>query len=164
MADDNLTAAGNTIIVDGSSTNQMNEPTIQTAINNASAGDTIQITGAEYEHCHIVVDKPLTIISDVETKMNTCPSNIKGSDGVGIFYFTENASGSVLSGFTFSNDASKRGSVDPYAIYINGASNIEITNCKITEVSEGPGIYIINGSDIDINQVSVRKSINRYKR
>ena len=159
MADDNLTAAGNTIIVDGSSTNQMNEPTIQTAINNASAGDTIQITGAEYEHCHIVVDKPLTIISDVETKMSTCPSNIKGSDGVGIFYFTENASGSVLSGFTFSNDAAKRGSVDPYAIYINGASNIEITNCKITEVSEGPGIYIINGSDIDINQVSVRKSI-----
>ncbi len=159
MADENITDVENTIIVDGSSTNQMNEPTIQTAINNASAGDTIQITGTKYEHCHIIVDKPLTIISDVGTKMETCPSNIKESDGIGIFYFTENASGSVLSGFTFSNDAAKRGSVDPYAIYINGASNIEITNCKITEVSEGPGICIINGSNININQVTVRKSV-----
>ncbi len=159
MANEDLNNTGNTIIVDGSSTNQMNEPTIQTAINNASAGDTIQITGTNYEHCHFIVDRPLTIISDVGTKMSTCPSNIKGSDGVGIFYFTENASGSVLSGFTFSNDGAKRGSVDPYAIYINGADNIEITDCKITEVSEGPGIYIINSSNVNINQISVRKSV-----
>jgi parallel beta-helix repeat protein len=157
-ADENLTDLGNTIIVDGSSTNQMNEPTIQTAIDNASAGDTIEITGTNYEHCHFIVDKQLTIISNVGTKMSTCPSNIKGSDGIGIFYFNENASGSVLSGFTFSNDAAKRGSVDPYAIYINGASNIEITNCKITQVTDGPGIYIVNGSDININHDSIKKS------
>ena len=155
----NLTDGGNTIIVDGSSTNQMNEPTIQTAIDNASAGDTIEITGTSYEHCHFIVDKPLNIISNVGTKMSTCPSNIKGSDGIGIFYFSPNATGSVLSGFTFSNDAAKRGSVDPYAIYINGASDIEITNCKITEVTDGPGIYIVNASNININQDTVRKSI-----
>ena len=158
MADENVTDLGNTIIVDGSSVNQMNEPTIQTAINNASAGDTIEITGTDYEHCHFIVDKQLTIVSNVGTKMSTCPSNIKGSDGIGIFYFNENASGSVLSGFTFSNDAAKRGSVDPYAIYINGANNIEITNCKITEVTDGPGIYIVNGSDININHDTVKKS------
>ena len=158
MADENITGLGNTIIVDGSSTNQMNEPTIQTAINNASAGDTIEITGTNYEHCHFIVDKQLTIKSNVGTKMSTCPSNIRGSDGIGIFYFNENASGSVLSGFTFSNDAAKRGSVDPYAIYINGAKNIEITNCKITEVSDGQGIYVVNGSDININQNSIKKS------
>ena len=96
MADENITGLGNTIIVDGSSTNQMNEPTIQTAINNASAGDTIEITGTNYEHCHFIVDKQLTIKSNVGTKMSTCPSNIRGSDGIGIFYFNENASGSVL--------------------------------------------------------------------
>ena len=158
MAEENITEGGNTIIVDGSSTNQMVEPTIQTAINNASAGDTIEITGINYEHCHFIVDKPLNIISNVGTKMSTCPSNIKGSDGIGIFYFNENATGSVLSGFTFSNDAAKLGSVNPYALYINGASNIEIMNCKITEVSDGPGIYIVNGSDININQNTIRKS------
>ena len=111
MAEENITKGGNTIIVDGSSTNQMVEPTIQTAINNASAGDTIEITGINYEHCHFIVDKPLNIISNVGTKMSTCPSNIKGSDGIGIFYFNENATGSVLSGFTFSNDVAKLGSV-----------------------------------------------------
>ena len=158
MADENLTDLGNTIIVDGSSVNQMNEPTIQTAINNASAGDTIEITGTNYEHCHFIVDKQLKIVSNVGTKMSTCPSNIRGSDGVGIFYFNENASGSVLSGFTLSNDAAKRGTVDPYAIYINGASNIEITNCKVTEVTDGPGIYVVNGSDININHDSIKKS------
>ena len=155
----NLTDEGNTIIVDGSSTNQMNEPTIQTAIDNASAGDTIEITGTSYEHCHFIVDKPLTIVSNVGTKMSTCPSNIKGSDGVGIFYLTENATGTILSGFTFSNDAAKRGSVDPYAIYINGASDIEITNCRINEVTDGPGIYIVNGTNININQDTIRKSV-----
>ena len=159
MANENITESGKTIIVDGSSTNQMNNPTIQIAINTASAGDTIEITGTNYEHCHIVVDKPLNIISNVGTKMETCPSNYQVSDGIGIFYFTKNSSGSILSGFTFSNDAAKRGSVNPYAIYINSASDIEITNCKITEVSEGPGIYIINSSNININQVSVKKSI-----
>ena len=158
MAEENITGGGNTIIVDGSSTNQMVEPTIQTAINNASAGDTIEITGTNYEHCHFIIDKPLNIISNVGTKMSTCPSNIKGSDGVGIFYFNENATGSVLSGFTFSNDAAKLGSVNPYALYINGADNIEIKNCKVTEVTDGPGIYIVNGSNININQNTIRKS------
>lgn len=159
MADENLTSPGNAIIVvDGSSVNQMNEPTIQTAIDIANAGDTIEITGTNYEHCHFIVDKQLTIVSKVGTQMSTCPSNIKGSDGVGIFYFNENASGSVLSGFTFSNDAAKRGSVDPYAIYINGASNIEITNCNIKEVTDGPGIYVVNGSDININHDTIKKS------
>lgn len=159
MADENITDGGNTIIIDGSATNQMVEPTIQTAIDNASAGDTIEITGTNYEHCHFIVDKQLTIVSNVGTVMSTCPSNIKGSDGIGIFYFTENATGSILSGFTLSNDATKRGSVDPYAIYINGAQNIEITNCKVTEVTNGPGIYVVNSSNIKINESTVRKSV-----
>ena len=158
MADENITDVGNTIIVDGSSANQMNNPTIQTAINNASAGDTIEITGTNYEHCHFIVDKQLTIISNVDTKIGTCPSNYQVSDGIGIFYFTENATGSILSGFTFSNDAAKRGSVDPYAVYLNGASNITITNCKVTEVTDGPGIYVVNSSNINIDKVTVRKS------
>ena len=36
---------GTTYVVDGSAENQMNNPTIQSAINNANAGDTIEITG-----------------------------------------------------------------------------------------------------------------------
>ena len=53
---------GTTYVVDGSAENQMNDPTIQSVINNAKAGDTIKITGKNYEHCHFVVDKKLNII------------------------------------------------------------------------------------------------------
>ena len=151
---------GTTYVVDGSAENQMNDPTIQTAINNAKAGDTIEITGKNYEHCHFVVDKKLNIISNVGTTMSTCPSNIKGSNGVGIFYFSPEASGSVLSGFTFVNDAGKNGEVDPYAVYIEGAKDIQITNNIIDQVTNGPGIYIKDASNITINNNNVQYSQN----
>ena len=151
---------GTTYVVDGSAENQMNDPTIQTAINNAKAGDTIEITGKNYEHCHFVVDKKLNIISNVGTTMSTCPSNIKGSNGVGIFYFSPEASGSVLSGFTFVNDAAKNGEVDPYAVYIEGAKDIQITNNIIDQVTNGPGIYIKDALNITINNNNVQYSQN----
>ena len=151
---------GTTYVVDGSAENQMNDPTIQTAINNAKAGDTIEITGKNYEHCHFVVDKKLNIISNVGTTMSTCPSNIKGSNGVGIFYFSPEASGSVLSGFTFVNDAAKNGEVDPYAVYIEGAKDIQITNNIIDQVTNGPGIYIKDALNIKINNNNVQYSQN----
>ena len=151
---------GTTYVVDGSAENQMNDPTIQTAINNAKAGDTIEITGKNYEHCHFVVDKKLNIISNVGTTMSTCPSNIKGSNGVGIFYFSPEASESVLSGFTFVNDAAKNGEVDPYAVYIEGAKDIQITNNIIDQVTNGPGIYIKDASNITINNNNIQYSQN----
>ena len=151
---------GTTYVVDDSAENQMNDPTIQTAINNAKAGDTIEITGKNYEHCHFVVDKKLNIISNVGTTMSTCPSNIKGSNGVGIFYFSPEASESVLSGFTFVNDAAKNGEVDPYAVYIEGAKDIQITNNIIDQVTNGPGIYIKDASNITINNNNIQYSQN----
>ena len=151
---------GTTYVVDGSAENQMNDPTIQSVINNAKAGDTIKITGKNYEHCHFVVDKKLNIISNVGTTMSTCPSNIKGSNGVGIFYFSPDASGSVLSGFTFVNDAGKNGEVDPYAVYIEGAKDIQITNNIIDQVNNGPGIYIKDASNTIINNNKIQYSQN----
>ena len=151
---------GTKYVVDGSAENQMNDPTIQTAIDNAKDGDTIEITGKNYEHCHFVVDKKLNIISNVGTTMSTCPSNIKGSNGVGIFYFSPEASGSVLSGFTFVNNAAKNGEVDPYAVYIEGAKDIQITNNTIDQVSNGPGIYLKDASNILINNNNIQYSKN----
>lgn len=92
--------------------------------------------------------------------MSTCPSNIKGSNGVGIFYFSPEASGSVLSGFTFVNDAAKNGEVDPYAVYIEGAKDIQITNNIIDQVTNGPGIYIKDASNITINNNNIQYSQN----
>ena len=146
---------GTKYVVDGSSQNQMIEPTIQEAIDKATDGDTIEITGKNYEHCHFVVNKKLTIISNVGTTMSACPSHTTGSDGVGIFYFGPKSSGSILSGFTLVNNAGKNGNVDPYAIYINGAKDIQITNNSIDQVSEGPGIYLKKATQITINNNNI---------
>lgn len=57
----------------------MDDPTIQNAIDSANAGDTIIIAGKSYAHCHIIVNKTLTIISTVGTSMTPCPGNTEGS-------------------------------------------------------------------------------------
>lgn len=142
-------------IVDGSSENQMTNPTIQNAIDKANAGDTIEITGKSYSHCHFVIDKQLTITSKVGTTLSPCPSNTDGSGGIGIFYISPKASGTVLSGFTIVNDEFKVGTVDPYGIYINGASDVVVDNVTISKVSQGPGIYIKDSNNVEITNSQI---------
>ena len=84
--------------------NEMDEPTIQIAIDNAKANDTIIINGKSYVHCHFVVDKPLTIKSDVGTSFSPCPGNTKGSGYRGIFYISPEASGTIIEGFSILNN------------------------------------------------------------
>ena len=93
-----------TIEIDGSAANQMNNPTIQSAINSANDGDTIIITGKYYEHCHFIINKRLTIISTVGTVMSPCPSNYQGSGTYGIFYIGPQGSGTTIQGFTLINN------------------------------------------------------------
>ena len=144
----------NTYYVNGSANNQMNNPTIQDAIDNANPGDTIIITGKEYVHCHFVVDKQLNIISNVGTTMTPCPSDTSGSGSTGIFYISESASGTVLSGFTLINDLSRD---NTYSIYINGADNVTIDNCNI-ENRNGPGIKVSETSGTIITNSEIKNS------
>ena len=117
-----------TIVIDGSAYNQMSNPTIQNAIDSANAGDTIIITGKDYVHCHFIIDKQLTIISNVGTKMSPCPSNTRGSGTYGIFYLSPKASGTVIQGFTLTNTIDE---YDCYGILARGASDVKIINCTI---------------------------------
>ena len=152
------TSNGTTYIVDGSSKNQMDNPTIQDTINKANAGDTILITGTSYVHCHIIVNKQLNIISNCGTTMSTCPSNTQGSNGLGIFYFTSEASNSVLSGFTLINEVESGNIVDPYGIYINGGNNILITNCTVSSTN-GQAILIKGAKNTTISNSNIKNSI-----
>ncbi len=152
------TSNGTTYIVDGSSKNQMDDPTIQNTINKANAGDTIIITGTSYVHCHIIVNKQLNIISNCGTTMSTCPSNTQGSNGLGIFYFTSDASNSVLSGFTLVNEAEAGNIVDPYGIYVNGGNNILITNCTVSSTN-GQAILIKGAKNTTISNSNIKNSI-----
>ena len=144
-----------TITIDGSANNQMVNPTIQNAINNAKAGDTIIITGKSYVHCHFVVDKPLTIISNVGTTMSPCPSNTKGSGTYGLFYISPEASGTVIQGFTLSNTIDE---YDAYGILIRGASDVKIINCNINTTKYGDGIRLERASNTIINNSVVKNS------
>ena len=117
-----------TITVDGKAYNQMVNRTIQNAIDSANEGDTINITGKEYSHCHFVVNKRLTIISEVGTVMSPCPGNTNGSGTHGLFYISPEASGTVLMGFSLINDLELK---NDYCIYIKGTSDVEIINCTI---------------------------------
>ncbi len=149
---DVLTA--NTIVVEEveKEHNEMNDPTIQKAIDSANPGDTIIIEGESYVHCHFIVNKKLTIISNVGTTMQPCGSNAV-SGYRGIFYVTPEASGTVISGFTIINEVSRD---DDYGIYVNGASDVTIKNCNFTNngmVSDA--IRVVNAKNTVIDNVSI---------
>ena len=144
-----------TIVIDGSAYNQMSNPTIQNAIDSANAGDTIIITGKDYVHCHFIIDKQLTIISNVGTKMSPCPSNTRGSGTYGIFYLSPKASGTVIQGFTLTNTIDE---YDCYGILAREASDVKILNCTINTTKYGDGIRLENTTNALINNSIVKNS------
>ena len=85
--DDSVLSEPQTIVVKevDKNHNEMSSPTIQKAIDGAKAGDTIIIEGTSYVHCHFVVDKQLTIKSNVNTTMEVCPGSSVGSGYNGLF-------------------------------------------------------------------------------
>ncbi|WP_295620204.1 right-handed parallel beta-helix repeat-containing protein [uncultured Methanobrevibacter sp.] len=143
-----------TIVVDGSATNQMSNPTIQNAIDSAQSGDTIIITGTSYVHCHFVVNKKLTIISNVGTAMTPCPSNTRGSGTFGLFYISPEASGTVIQGFTLTNTIDE---YDAYGILVRGASDVKIINCTINTTKYADGIRL-EGADNTVIDNSIIKN------
>lgn len=144
-----------TIEIDGKAYNQMANSTIQTAINNANPGDTIVITGKEYVHCHFIINKKLTIISEVSTVMSPCPSNTDGSGAHGIFYIGPEGSGTIIKGFVLNNDV---GRSNDYGIYIKGASNVEIINCTINQTPSGSGIKVQDAQNTKIANSIIKES------
>ena len=135
---------------------EMNDHTIRDAINSANAGDTIIINGAIYDHVHIVIDKPLTIKSNVGTKLMHCSNQGAADSGhQGIFYITSKASGTVIEGFNFLNDDGTLFDSEGYAVYINGASNVVIKNCNISNKDVGNGIIVKNAENTVIQNNNI---------
>jgi parallel beta-helix repeat protein len=86
-------------------------PTIQAAINNASAGDTIFVRAGTYD-CNIRIDKPLTLKG--ENNQNTTLRLHGGGDFNVGFYV--NASGVTISGFHLTSDYAMLIMVDERAV------------------------------------------------
>ncbi len=153
-----ILSASKTIVVDnvGENHNEMNDHTIRNAIQSANAGDTILIDGNEYVHCHIVIDKQLTIKSTVGTRISSC-SNMGNADSghQGMFYLTSKASGTVIEGFNFNNDDGILYDSEGYAILIRGASNVIIRNCTFSNGGYGDSIRAENANNILIQNVNI---------
>ncbi|WP_405303901.1 right-handed parallel beta-helix repeat-containing protein [Methanobrevibacter sp.] len=153
---------GNIIVINAEDNhNEMDDPTIQPAINNANANDTIIITGKSYVHCHFVVDKPLTIISNVSTSMTPCPSNSQGSGYRGIFYIAPEASGTVIEGFTINNNMVS--GENDYGVLIRGASDVIIRNCEIISSASADAVRVENAKNTLIENISVNSPINAIR-
>ncbi len=151
--------SANTIIVDEveEDHNEMTQSTIQKAINDAKAGDTIIINGKSYVHCHFVVNKKLTIISNVGTTMEVCPSSTLGSGYKGIFYISPSASGTVIQGFTIKNNVYND---EDYGILVSGASDVTINNCKITNNGYSDAIRVENSKNTIVENVELSNCAN----
>lgn len=109
---------------------------IQSLLDNAEAGSKILFDYGVLENATFTVNKPLNIISNNNT--------ILIGNGKPVFTFTENASGSILNGFTINNTG----------IVIKDASDVLIQNCLVN-VSSGIGISIINSTNITVKSTSV---------
>ena len=159
--DNSVVLSSNVIVVDEveQNHNEMNSPTIQKAIDGASDGDTIIINGRSYVHCHFVVNKKLTIISNVGTTLDPCSSKAT-SNHQGIFYLTSKASGTVIQGFTFINDDLRISKNEGYGILVKGASDVTIKDCDIATNDVADSIRLENTNGIVIDNVTVHNSIN----
>ena len=140
--------------------NEMTSPTIQKAIDGAKSGDTIIIEGTSYVHCHFVVDKQLTIKSNVNTTMEVCPGSSAGSGYKGIFYISPKASGTVIEGFALTSDVSND---NDYAILVSGASDVVIKNCKVSNTGYSDIIRIENAQNAVVQNITLSNGENAIR-
>lgn len=156
-------SSGKTIVVpfDAQHPNEVLLPKIQPAIDGAGSGDTIIIEGSPV-HCHLTINKTLTVIAENGKTIDPCPHHVhEGLDQHGVFYVTENGSGSVIQGFNFIN---KDKAETPFGIYINGASDVTIKDCTIDDKTQGvdkyTGIIIENANNIKLSNLIINNTIN----
>ena len=120
----------------------------------------IIIEGTSYVHCHFVVDKQLTIKSNVNTTMEVCPGSSVGSGYKGIFYISPKASGTVIEGFALTSDVSND---NDYAILVSGASDVVIKNCKVSNTGYSDIVRIENAQNAVVQNVTLSNGENAIR-
>ena len=114
--------------------NQVQKPTVQPVIDAAKPGDTIILNGT-FVHCHFMINKTLTILATPGTSVGVCPHHThqmqykEGPSSHGVFYVSPDANGTVISGFSFTNDFYNVAmyQYNPFGVYVD-ADNVTIKN------------------------------------
>jgi len=121
-------------------------PNIQTAVDNAIAGQTILVRAGVYYEQHITIDKPLSLVGeDSETTFLVGINNIKYSPPYVIRISADNVR---VSGFTIIN-----GSLGGISVETVG-SDVQPSGCVITGnniMNNTGGIITYDGKDISIS-------------
>jgi len=114
-------------------TSTMNNSQIQSVLDDASSGDTINFLGKFYENIQLTINKTLNIITSVGTVL----SGSNSSDSAVFLINGSKASGTTISGFNITNSRA--------GVVINSTSNTTLMNNSIISA---------NGSAVTINKSS----------
>lgn len=120
---------------------------LQEAINSAKPYSTIKLSAGVYVG-NILIDKPLTILSDEENAI------IKG-DGVGSVIRITN-SDVTLKNLSITNSGDRMNKIDS-AISIKKALHVEVDSCKIFDCLYGIDMFMISHSKISNNYITSNK-------
>ena len=124
----------------------MTNSEIQTVLDNAASGDTINFLGTLYENIQLTINKTLNIVTNVGTVLS-------GSDPSGSAVFLSNgpgASGPQISGFNITSSNS--------GIIVNNTNNVNISNCNIS-AAKGSAVTVNKSSSTNIKNSGIKNSI-----
>lgn len=140
----------NTNFSDGNSyivTSDLSNDDIQSMFDNANDGDTFQFASESYGNISLIIDKQLKLISSENSTINVASSLSDNAKNLGIlntfgFYFTQNSSGSILSGFNVIATSAD------YAVILDKSSNTMIQDNTISEAVNN--VLVRNANNVQI--------------
>ena len=138
-------------------TSDLSNGEIQTMFDGASNGDTFEFTSKSYDNVSLVVDKQLKIVSHKNSTINVAASLTDKAKNMGLsntfgFYFTQNSSGSILSGLDIIATSAD------YAVILDKSSNTIVENNVISEAQNN--VLVKNSSNVQINKNYIHDAIN----
>ena len=146
--------------------NQVLKPTVQPVINAANPGDTIILNGT-FVHCHFLINKTLTILATPGTSVGVCPHHThqmqykEGPSSHGVFYISPEAAGTVISGFSFTNDfyTVAMYEYNPFGVFVD-ADNVTLENLTFDWVGEKSSTSKWDPNDFLFNAIILNKTVN----
>lgn len=146
--------------------NQVQKPTVQPVIDAANPGDTIVLNGT-FVHCHFMINKTLTILATPGTSVGVCPHHTHimkygtGPEENGIFYISPEAKGTVLSGFSFTNDFYyiANNLYNPFGVY-SDADDIVLENLTFNWIGVVQQTSKYNPDDFLFNAIILNNTNN----
>ncbi|WP_303736262.1 right-handed parallel beta-helix repeat-containing protein [Methanobrevibacter millerae] len=138
-------------------TSDLSNGEIQTMFNGASNGDTFEFTSKSYDNISLVVDKQLKIISNKNSIINVATSLTDKAKDMGLsntfgFYFTQNSSGSILSGLNII-----AANAD-YAVILDKSSNTIVENNEISQALNN--VLVKNADNVQISENYIHNATN----